>query len=126
MFEEEIWFHLFFFLVVFLIVFLFTYIINYNQWKKKNYQKIGEYRYLKLKFGLDSKKVPLRKILISFSLLDAFIISFVTTFLALLQINFIWQMLIGFVLLFALIYACYELYGRHLMKKYQGRKENEK
>ena len=55
--------------------------------------------------------------LIWFSIIDAFIISFVTTFITIIKLDTIWQILIGFVLLFVLIYAFYEIYGRHLINK---------
>ena len=60
-------------------------------------------------------------------ILDAFIISFVGTFITILPVKFGWQFLIGFVLLFALIYALFEIYGRHLVNKglQKGRNERE-
>ena len=122
-FVEILW-NVLFFLVIFLIVYFFTYCMNLNHYKKKKYKKINEYNYLTLKFHLPIKGENLRKMLISFSLIDAFIIAFVTTVITLIPIQFIWQLLIGFVLLFFLIYVCYEIYGKYLMKK-RKEKENE-
>ncbi len=50
-------------------------------------------------------------------LIDSFIITLVTMIIDLLKILFIFKMIIGFVLLLGLIYAIYEIYGRHLLKK---------
>lgn len=122
MLQEEIWLEMFFFLIVFCLVYMITYFTNLRKWKKKQYKKIGEYNYLMMKFHLDGTKLILRKMLLWFSLMDALIIAFVTTFITMLDIGIMWQLLIGFVLLFALIYAIYEIYGRSLVKKgYQKR-----
>ena len=67
----------------------------------------------------DMLKLPVRKMLLVFSLIDAFIMAFTASFITALPVNTVFQMLIGFVLLFALIYALYEIYGRHLVKKYK-------
>ena len=40
-----------------------------------------------------------------------------------IDLYIVWQLLIGFVLLFALIYSLYEIYGRHLVKKGYQKKE---
>ena len=63
--------------------------------------------------------------LLWFSIMNAFIISFVATFITAIEIGTIWQMLIGFILLFGLIYSFYEIYGRHLVNQ-EKRKEEKK
>ncbi len=122
----QIWMEIIFFFLMFFIVFLITYIINLRKYKKKKYKSIGELNYLILKFHLDKEKLPIRKMLLPISLLDAFIMAFTASFITILPINMIWQLLIGFVLLFALIYALYEIYGRHYVnlgyQKTKGRK----
>lgn len=105
--------------IMFLLIFIITYWMNLNNYKKRKYTSIGELNYLLKKFNLDRKKLPLRKMLLVFSLLDAFIMAFTASFITALPVNTVFQMLIGFVLLFALIYALYEIYGRHLVKKYK-------
>ena len=108
-----------FFAIMFLLIFVITYWMNLNNYKKRKYTSIGELNYLLKKFNLDRKKLPVRKMLLVFSLLDAFIMAFTASFITSLPVNTVFQMLIGFVLLFALIYALYEIYGRHLVKKYK-------
>ncbi|MBD9075537.1 hypothetical protein EGP91_06030 [bacterium] len=108
-----------FFAIMFLLIFIITYGMNLNNYKKRKYTSIGELNYLLKKFNLDRKKLPVRKMLLNFSLLDAFIMAFTASFITSLPVNTVFQMLIGFVLLFALIYALYEIYGRHLVKKYK-------
>ena len=105
--------------IMFLLIFIITYWMNLNNYKKRKYTSIGELNYLLKKFNLDRKKLPVRKMLLDFSLLDAFIMAFTASFITALPVNTVFQMLIGFVLLFALIYALYEIYGRHLVKKYK-------
>lgn len=108
-----------FFAIMFLLIFIITYCMNLNNYKKRKYASIGELNYLLKKFNLDRKKLPVRKMLLVFSLIDAFIMAFTASFITALPVNTVFQMLIGFVLLFALIYALYEIYGRHLVKKYK-------
>ena len=108
-----------FFAIMFLLIFIITYWMNLNNYKKRKYTSIGDLNYLLKKFNLDRKKLPVRKMLLVFSLLDAFIMAFTASFITALPVNTVFQMLIGFVLLFALIYALYEIYGRHLVKKYK-------
>ena len=105
--------------IMFLLIFIITYWMNLNNYKKRKYTSIGELNYLLKKFNLDRKRLPVRKMLLVFSLLDAFIMAFTASFITALPVNTVFQMLIGFVLLFALIYALYEIYGRHLVKKYK-------
>ena len=121
--EKEIWLNLLFFFIVFLLVYVITYFINLQKFKKKKIKTIGEYNYLVTKFRLNFRKLNVRKMLLWFSLLDAFIIAFVTTFITLVDMDTIWQMVIGFVLLFVLIYACYEIYGRHLVSELERKEE---
>ena len=108
--------------IMFLLIFIITYWMNLNNYKKRKYTSIGELNYLLKKFNLDRKRLPVRKMLLVFSLLDAFIMAFTASFITALPVNTVFQMLIGFVLLFALIYALYEIYGRHLVKKYKKKR----
>ena len=117
-----------FFLLVFIIVFLVDfYFIAKNRPKRKMGSKekvkltdrlTTEGMYLMSRFNLDDKKVNLHMLDFHISIINAFIIAFVSTGISLINVNVIFQLLIGFVLLFALIYAIYEIFGRHLKKKW--------
>ena len=117
-----------FFLLVFIIVFLIDfYFIAKNRPKRKKGSKVKvkvtdrlttEGMYLMSRFNLDDKKVNLHMLDFYISIINAFIIAFVSTGISLINVNVIFQLLIGFVLLFALIYAIYEIFGRHLKKKW--------
>lgn len=115
------------FLVIFILVFLADLIFikkpifDRESGKKKKSKKkkkdFFELNYVVTKFKLDKKKMPIKKCIIHFALINAFIIALTVTILDLLDVFIALQLLIGFVLLFGLIYACYELYGRFCVKK---------
>ena len=120
--DNYLW-HLFTFLLCFLILFFLIYFVYLGQLKRKKKKEIIELVYLQNKFNLDSKKINARKEILWISIIDAFIMSFVWTFMNFIPVGFIWQLMIAFVLVFALIYAIYEIYGRHLIKKGYQKKE---
>ena len=111
------------FLLCFLLLFVLIYFIYLGQLKRKKRKEIIELVYLQNKFHLDSKKINARKEILWISMMDAFIMSFVWSFMNFIPLGFGWQLLIAFVLVFALIYAIYEIYGRHLVKKGYQKKE---
>lgn len=116
-----------FFLILWLIIFLLDYFFvlrRKTKSKKKNNREIMEYNYLIGKFHLDEKKVLYKPLSLWCAFLNGFIISFVVTVITNIKLSFMWQILIGFVLLFLLIYSIYEIYGRHLVKK-GWKKKNE-
>ena len=83
--------------------------------KKKEPRKIGEVEYLVYKFKLDRNSLNYNSLKIILPLLNSFIITFVTFVIELIPLGTIFKLLIGFALLTALIYAIYEIYGRHLL-----------
>lgn len=110
-------FSLIFFLIIYILVFLITYIMDLIKIKKKKHKKIGEIQYLVSKFKLDINKLNYKKVCLVISFLNAFIISSVTLVISVLKTNMTLQLIVGFVLLFSLIYSLYEIYGRILVKK---------
>lgn len=127
--EALIW-GLFVFIVVFLINFLWIFKRGYENIKKqkskKKNKKLEEFvglSYLIPKFKLDINKMDLNYVFFMVSLIDAFIISFVFVVITIIPWDMGFSMLLGFVLLFGLIYALYEILGRVLVKK--GRSKNE-
>ena len=114
--------------VAFFVIFLFFYIFNLNKAsiilkkkkkkkERKKEAKIVEVSYLVAKFNLKKERLLTRKILMIISLLDAFIISNVFIVITVLPMKLIWQMLIGFVLLFGLIYSVFGIFGSILLKR---------
>ena len=85
--------------------------------KKKKKKNLGEIEYLCNKFKLNRNKLNYKELMIMIPLIDSFIITFVTIVIDLVPGLFIFKLIIGFVLLMGLIYAIYEIYGRHLIKK---------
>ncbi len=105
-----------FFFVLFLFVYIIEYIYDYRKIKKKKTDKIMIMSYVIKKFNLDKNKINYKKELKWMSLINGFIIAGVSTVVSSIDTYIILQLGIGFVLLFLLIYALYELYGRHLKK----------
>ena len=118
---ENIIYDLLFFLIVFLVVFVINYFSSVKKIKKR--KKIELVDYLVVRFKLSSRKIKARKMVLTISLINAFIISSVATCITMLDISFIWQFMIGFVLVFGLIYSLYEIYGRYLVRKGYGKED---
>lgn len=123
------------FIVLFVIVFVVDYfLINKRKLnliknkgitkkrKKKKIKSISEIDYISLKFKLDSKRLDMDKMIIVISLINAFIISIVSSVVMLMPFAIMWQLIVAFALLFGLIYALYEIYGRHLKHKEEKKK----
>ena len=128
--ETLIW-GLFVFIVVFLINFLWIFKRGYENIKKqkskKKNKKLEEFvglSYLIPKFKLDINKMDLNNVFFMVSLIDAFIISFVFVVITIIPWDMGFSMLLGFVLLFGLIYALYEILGRVLVKKGWSKNES--
>jgi len=122
---REIVINLIFFILLMLIIFYVDYrfvLKKKLKGKKKSKDDIMEINYLIAKFKLDKKKILYRPVCMRVALINGFIISFVVTVIANIKLHLAWQLLIGFALLFALIYSLYEIYGRILVKK--GWKKN--
>lgn len=115
-------FILYFFLVFFVIIYCVQYIWDYRKIKKKKTDTIMITSYVIKKFKLNKNKINYKKELKWMCLINSFIISGVGTFVSSIDTYIFLQLGIGFVLLFLLIYALYEIYGRHL-KKIQRRDE---
>ncbi len=113
-----------FFLILLVIVFLVDYLFIKRRYlrrvkKKKNKKnkELTEIVYLVSKFNLDKNKLPMPLLLFIISLINAFIISLVAVVVILSNTYVVLELLLGFILLFALIYAIYELLGRYLERR---------
>lgn len=121
-------------IALFIIIFLVNYFLilkrglnNISKKKKKKKNKtikeLVGLSYLVPKFKLDVDKMNLNYVFIWVSVINAFIITLVVIILYLIPWDMSFKLLLGFVLLFGLIYSLYEILGRHLVKK--GWKKNE-
>ncbi len=115
-------------ILVFMVIFLCNYFLVYKRGyklivkkkKKKRTKNLEEFigiSYLVLKYNVDLNKCNLNYLFLSLSFINAFIITIVFIIISMLSWNLSMSMLLGFVLLFGLIYAIYELLGRYLKKK---------
>jgi len=108
--------NLIYFGIVFILVSLvYLLFINKRRLKKESIKQMGEISYIVGKFKLNQKKINLKSIVITIGFINAFIIGFVSMIVAMIPLHVIWQFAIGFVLLFALVYSLYEIYGRILI-----------
>ena len=118
---EKILYNALFFMALMFIVFFVDYFFimrrRLKEKSKKKKEQMMEIVYLTGKFNLDKNKIHYKPVLLWCALINAFIISFVSTVICNIKLHMAWQLLIGFVLLFALIYALYEIYGRTLVRK---------
>ena len=138
---NEIVYNLIFFIVVFLIVYIFCYYIagrikvpkekNKDETtskskkgkKEKTFKYTNEGKLMIIRYNLDEKKVDYQELLRWTSFCNAFVISLTSTIICSIPLKMYYQLAIGFVILFGLIYSIFEIVGRHLNKKWG--KENE-
>lgn len=104
------------YLIIFFIVFFFNYLSIRKNIKKKKEKNISGFYYLCEKFSLNKNKLNKKRVGFWIAGINAFIISFVAFVISNIPVPIIFQFLIGFILLLALIYGLYEIYGRHLKK----------
>ena len=114
------------YIFIFIVIFLVTFIMDLLKIKKKKIKKIGEVQYLVNKFKLDINKINYKRTCLIISLINAFIIATVTLIIFVIDTAMTLQLLVGFVLLFSLIYVMYEIYGRILIKKGYQKKGSKK
>ncbi len=122
---EKLNYYLSFLIFIFFLVFLCDYFLILKskllkiKKNKKTKRKISimEVDYLVLRFKLNKELLLTKKNMIIIAILNAFIISLTSTMISFLPIHMSFKFLIAFVLLFALIYSIYEIYGRYLAKK---------
>ena len=121
---QNILLNIIFFLCVFLLIFIVDfYVVSKEKNKKRKIEKLtSQDQYIIKKFNLDETLINLRKLNFHISIINAFIIAFVSTTVSITNFHIGVQLAISFVLLFGLIYSLYEIYGR-LMKKKYGKNE---
>lgn len=110
-------FLLYFFLVLFVILFFLIYFLERYKVLRKKYEALSELNYVIKKFHLNKEFIEYKKEILFVAFLDSIIIATVGTFVSSIDIPLFLKFALGFVLLFALIYALFEIYGRHLKNK---------
>ena len=104
--------------IIFLVMIIFNYFIFVRKKKKLDKKRIPvELAYLLVLYKLDIKKINYRKFLWTYSIINSFIVATIYIIVLYLVEGFIWQLIIGAVLLFLLIIICYGLLGRYYQKK---------
>lgn len=110
--------------IVFILLSVFLYFYNIKiikvsakNKKKKEKKELLEIKYLMIAYNLKKEKLLNKKIVLTISIIDAFIIASVFTIVELLPWDIMWKLMLGFVLLLGLIYAIYGILGRILVKK---------
>ena len=91
--------------------------------KERPFKYTNEGKLMIIRYNLDEKKVDYKELLKWTSFCNAFIISLTSTIICNIPLKMYYQLAIGFVILFGLIYSIFEIVGRHLNKKWG--KENE-
>ena len=108
--------------LVFVVVFLFMLIYNHRKIKKSKYDKLLFFAYPIAKFKLDKKKISYKRMNFELCLINSLTICFVIFAVLSIQLHRLWVYMIAFVIMFPLIYAVQEIYGRYLVKKGWGKR----
>lgn len=110
--------NLFIFLVSFVGMFLIYFIMFYLYGlKKKKIKNSMQVEFILIRSGLKKKEVSEKSIGIIICLIDPLIISVSGTIATSLNLNYIWQILIGFAMLIGLIFGFYEIIAKILKRK---------
>lgn len=108
-------------LMFFLITFVFIFgvlLINYYYRKRKGTLNLSkEFSFLKIKFKLTKKDLQIDKLGLIFVLINSLIISSTATITTMIDMDYVWQIAIGFLILVFEIYLIYGLVGKILMKR---------
>ncbi len=115
---EDLFVFMFSFIIIF-IVYLIIYIVKRRNKTLKNMKEFGV---LASRFNLSRKEMNFNKLGLIFALVNSLIISSVGTVCTMVDTNIIWQLLIGFALLMALIIITYSIIG-FILKKKEGKRK---
>lgn len=92
-------------------------LINKNKKRKNGEYKFLELLFLQYKYNIDQSKLLNKKFIILISIINALIISITFYISSLFNVNYVFQLLIAFVLVFGLIYSIYGIMGSIFIKK---------
>lgn len=106
------------YLVVFIAVLIMNYFIVIRGNKKLNQKKLPtELLYLNKIYGVDVKKINYEKFVITYALINTFIISTIYIILIYLMNNWILRIIIGIILLILMIIICYGFLAKYYLWK---------
>lgn len=114
---------LFVFVFSFSFIFIVYLIIYFIKLFKGELHKMKEYDLLCTKFEIRKGDINYKGTSLVIVLINTFIISFTGTVCSMFDVSYLWQMVIGFGLLMALIILFYTLLGKILEKKYKKKEE---
>ena len=110
--------HLFIFLIAFVTIFFIYFFVFYLYGlKKKKIKNSMQVELILVRQNLKKKDINEKSIGIIICLIDSLIISTSGTVATSLNVNYIWQILIGFAMLMGLIFSLYEIFGRIIKRK---------
>ena len=116
-------FHLLLFIVVFLVVY-FVFKLIFDDALRRDKKNIKEIGVAKKVFHLDEKKIDNKKLLNGVSIINAFIVAITFIVVDLIGLDKAYWLAIAFVIIIALIFICYSIYGKILYKKW-GKDEDD-
>ncbi len=110
---------LFVFLMSFSFIFIVYLVIYFIKLAKNDLGKVKEYDLLCAKFKIERSKINYKSFTIIIYLVNTLIISSTATVCTMFDLSYMWQMIIGFGMLMALIITLYTMLGKILEKKYR-------
>ena len=111
-------FYFLLFLVIFTIIYLVFYYIFDDALKKEKEGTIKELIILQEKFDLDPSLIDKRGLLKGVSAINGFIIAITSIVVDIIGYENILSYIVALVMIIALIFACYFIYGKLLHKKW--------
>lgn len=114
---------LFVFVFSFSFIFIIYLIIYFIKLFKGELYKMKEYDLLSTKFNIRKADINYKSVSLVLILVNTFIISLTGTVCSALEVSYLWQMVIGFGLLMAMLIIFYTIIGKILEKKYRKRED---
>ena len=111
------------YIIAYILVFILYFFIFVRKKTKYDKNKVPvEYYYLVSLYGLNEKKINYKRFIYNTAFINTFII--VTTYIIISKLldKWIWQLLVGVIIIVLLIIICYGVMGRYYQKR--GKKKN--
>lgn len=106
------------FIIAYVLVFILYFLLFVRKKTKYDKNKVPvEFYYLVSLYRLDQKKINYKKFIYITAFINSFIIVFTYMVISKLLNKWIWQLLVGIVIIILLIIICYGILGRMYQKK---------